>query len=84
MNKEVRMLLPKKDLATTSGVGKINNYYEYIYLPPYNNTDSPHGCAEVWMTILESGWNLWVWLVGVVSRRWVWLASGIYGYGYNV
>ena len=25
------------------------------------------------MTILESGWNLWVWLVGVVSRRWVWL-----------
>ena len=28
-------------------------------------------CTEVWMTILESGWNLWVWLVGVVSRRWV-------------
>ena len=36
------------------------------------------------MTILESGWNLWVWLVGVVSRRWVWLVGGIYGYGYNV
>ena len=30
-------------------------------------------CTEVWMTILESGWNLWVWLVVVVSRRWVWL-----------
>ena len=30
-------------------------------------------CTEVWMTILESGWNLWVWLVGEVSRRWVWL-----------
>ena len=30
-------------------------------------------CTEVWMTILESGWNLWVWLVGVVSRRCVWL-----------
>ena len=29
-------------------------------------------CTEVWMTILESGWNLWVWLVGVVSRRSVW------------
>ena len=43
-----------------------------------------YGCAEVWMTILESGWNLWVWLVGVVSRRWVWLVGGIYGYGYNV
>ena len=35
------------------------------------------------MTILESGWNLWVWLMGVVSRRWVWL-GGIYVYGYNV
>ena len=31
--------------------------------------------SEVWMTILESGWNLWVWLVGVVSRRWVWLVG---------
>ena len=27
------------------------------------------------MTILESGWNLWVLLMGVVSRRWVWLVS---------
>ena len=35
---------------------------------------------------LESGWNIiiWVWLVGVVSRRWVWLVGEIYGYGYNV
>ena len=24
---------------------------------------------------MESGWNLWVWLMGVVIRRWVW-ASG--------
>ena len=23
-------------------------------------------------------------LVGVVSRRWVWLVGGIYGYGYNI
>ena len=22
---------------------------------------------------MESGWNVWVWLVGVVNRRWVWL-----------
>ena len=29
--------------------------------------------TEVWMTILESGWNLSVWLVDVVSKRWVWL-----------
>ena len=40
--------------------------------------------TEVWMTILESGWNLWVWLVGVVSRRQVWLVGGLYGCGYNV
>ena len=44
----------------------------------------PPNSAEVWMTILESGWNLWVWLVGVVSMRWVWLVGGIYGYGYHV
>ena len=25
------------------------------------------------MTIVESGWNVWVWLVGVVSRKQVWL-----------
>ena len=33
--------------------------------------------------IVESGWNVWVWLVGVVSRRWVWLVGedGIYGCG---
>ena len=50
------------------------------------------GCGEqeagvarlnVWMTIVESGWNVWVWLVGVVSRRQVWLVGegGIYGCG---
>ena len=27
------------------------------------------------MTIVESGWNVWVWLVGVVSWRWVWLVG---------
>ena len=31
-----------KKRPTTSGVGKINNYYEDIYIPPYNNTDSPY------------------------------------------
>ena len=32
---------------------------------------------------MESGWNVWVWLVGVASRRWVWLVGvgGIYGCG---
>ena len=28
-----------KKRPDTSGVGKINNYYEDIYIPPYNNTD---------------------------------------------
>ena len=27
------------------------------------------------LTIVESGWNVWVWLVGVVSRRRVWVES---------
>ena len=27
-----------KKRANTSGVGKINNYYEDIYIPPYSNT----------------------------------------------
>ena len=35
MNKEVGMLLPKR--ANTSGVEK-SNYYEDIYIPPYNTT----------------------------------------------
>ena len=32
---------------------------------------------------MESEWNVWVWLVGVVSRRQVWLVGegGIYGCG---
>ena len=121
------MLLLKKELIQVDGVGKINNYCEDIYIPPYNSTQLPHlyivtitidsthqphpppanpahqphpqipptlqncrpqfshpYCTEVWTTILECGWNLWVWIVGVVSRRWVWLVGGIYGYGYNV
>ena len=36
MNKELRMLLPKKDLIQVEYIGKINNYYEDIYIPPYN------------------------------------------------
>ena len=27
-----------KKIANTSGVGKSNNYYEDIYIPPYSNT----------------------------------------------
>ena len=29
----------KKDLIQVEYIGKINNYYEDIYITPYNNTD---------------------------------------------
>ena len=29
---------------------------------------------------MESGWDLWVWLVGMISRRWVWLVGGTSGW----
>ena len=46
---------------------------------PIHSTHSPQlssillTCAKfkVWMTIVESGWSVWAWLVGVVSRRWI-------------
>ena len=41
------------------------------------------GCGEQEVGVASgSGWNVWVWLVGVVSR-WVWLVGvgGIYGCG---
>ena len=47
---------------------------------PIHSTHSPQlssmlwTCAK-WMTIVESGWNVWVWLVGVVSRRRMWLVG---------
>ena len=48
---------------------------------PIHSTHSPQlssillTCAKfkVWMTIVENGWNVRVWLVGVVSRRWEWV-----------
>ena len=35
------------------------------------------------ITTVESGWNLWVWLVVVVCMRWVWVVGEIYGCGYQ-
>ena len=52
---------------------------------PIHSTHSPQLSSilltlhkfKVWMTIVESGWNVWVWLVGVASgsgwNLWVWL-----------
>ena len=65
-----------KKSANTSGVGKviiIMRISIYILHPlrnchPYFSTV---WMTEVWMTIVESGWNLWVLLMGVVSRRWM-------------
>ena len=34
MIKEVRMLLPKKELIQVEYIGKSNDYYEDIYIPP--------------------------------------------------
>ena len=46
---------------------------------PIHSTQSPQLSSilrtlhklKVWMTIVESGWNVWVWLVGVVVRRYI-------------
>ena len=38
MNKEIGMHDAAKKRANTSGVWESNNYYEDIYIPPYNNT----------------------------------------------
>ena len=46
---------------------------------PIHSTHSPQLSSilltlhkfKVWMTIVESGWNLWVWLLGVVLRRYI-------------
>ena len=53
-----------------------------IELPRFLQRGNLHE-LKVWMTIVESGWNVWVWLVGVVSRRQVWLVGvgEIYGCG---
>ena len=39
MNKEIGMMLPKKELIQVEYIGESNNYYEDIYnIPPYINT----------------------------------------------
>ena len=66
----LKSVITFRNIYSTSGECTRVNYAEQ-YVP------------KVWMTIVESGWNVWVWLVGVVIRRWVWLVGvgGIYGYG---
>ena len=83
MKKEVGMLLPKKELIQVQYGNSI--IIEDIYKPPYNkiviHTLVQYiWITEIWMTIWQIGWNLMVWLVGVVSRWWVRLLGGIYGY----
>ena len=56
-----------------------------IYVPPYNHTQMDDNCGE-WVECMGvasgcgeqevgvasgSGWNLWVWLLGVVVRRYI-------------
>ena len=56
----------------------IPRYHGIDGIPPNTSTK-----LKVWMIIVESGWNVWVWLVGVVSKRRVWLVGvgGIYWCG---
>ena len=75
---------PDSNQFTWAKVSRKGPSFAYCTTCSRNISVAYGGCTEVWMTILESGWNLWVWLVGVVNRRWVWLVGGIYGYGYNV
>ena len=39
LNEQISKDAAAKKRPNTSGAGKINNYYEDIYIPPYNNTD---------------------------------------------
>ena len=41
--------------------------------------------VQVLMTIVDSEWNLWVCVVGVVRKRWMWVVGfdGIYGCDYS-
>ena len=39
LNEQISKDAVAKKTPNTSGIGKINNYYEDIYIPPYNNTD---------------------------------------------
>ena len=51
---------------------KESNHTHLLLTTPINSTHSPQlssillTCAKfkVWMTIVESGWNVWVWLAG--------------------
>ena len=64
-------------LLTTTPTSHTHRFHPHP--PPANHTHRFHPLV----TIVESGWNVWVWLVGVVSRRWVWLVGvdGLYGCG---
>ena len=64
MKKEVGMLLPKS--TDTRGVG-IDNCGEWVECMGVAS-----GCGEQEVGVASgSGWNLWVWLLGVVLRRYI-------------
>ena len=85
---KVGMMLQKG--ADTGGVGT-SNMKKSIYLLTTISTSHTHRFRPLstifihtWnVTLAESGWNIWVWLVGVVIRRQVWAVGvgGIYGCG---
>ena len=66
-------------LLTTTPRSHTHRFHPLPLATPIHSTHSPQlssillTCAKfkVWMTIVESGWNIWVWLVGVVVRRYI-------------
>ena len=71
-----------KERALRFSLMPITQFFVFAWKCTFSQSGS-HTKFKVWMTIVECGWNVWVCLVGEVSRRQVWLlgVGGIYGCG---
>ena len=66
-------------LLKTTPSSHTHRFHPLPLATPIHTTHSPQLSSilltlhkfKVWMTIVESGWNVWVWLVGVVLRRYI-------------
>ena len=66
-------------LLTTTPSSHTHRFHPLLLATPIHSIHSLQlpsillTCAKfkVWMTIVESGWNVWVWLLGVVVRRYI-------------
>ena len=62
-----------RGLISGVGISNIMRKSVYMYITSLQHPLTTPIQTEVWIANVESEWNLWVWLVCVVSRRWVWL-----------